>query len=177
MEEQLLELKTCIAIYQKKYTEVVNLNIGLESKLHYLTEKIRLLEEAVGERDKKLAGSNREQELAKAYNELHSKHIEILNKIANIEKQSNRLMKLDDRMHDLEGQSAHIATITKDLISMKNEITEKLVPPKPRSKQKKVTTPKQEDNISPTIFSEVKVIEKEEIVQEEATVSEDGGLF
>jgi small-conductance mechanosensitive channel len=175
MEEQLLELKTCIAIYQKKYTEVVNLNIGLESKLHYLTEKIRLLEEAIVERDKKLAGSNREQELTKAYDELHSKHVEILNKISSIEKQSSRLMKLDDRMHDLEGQSAHIVNVTKDLVQMKEEIKEKLVPPVPtqkprsRSKQKKITTPKYEAPVS--------IVSKITETSEEATVAEDGGEF
>ena len=172
MEEQLLELKTCIAIYQKKYTEVVNLNIGLESKLHYLTEKIKLLEEAIVERDKKLAGNNREQELVKAYDELHSKHVEILNKISSIERQSSRLMKLDDRMHDLEGQSAHIVTITKDLVSMKEEIKEKLAPPKPttkpKTKPKKVTTPKYDN----TPYEPVS-----EVVSEEATVAEDGGEF
>ena len=61
MEDQLLELKTCIAVYQKKYTEVVNLNIGLESKLHYLSEKIASLEKEIEEKNVKLFGNERKR--------------------------------------------------------------------------------------------------------------------
>lgn len=149
MEEQLLELKTCIAVYQKKYTEVVNLNIGLESKLHYLSEKIVLLEKEIEEKNVKLFGNEREKELIHSQENMNSRHIEILNKISSIEKQSARLMKLDERMHDLEGQSASMINVSKDLIKMKEEIQDKISSPvqKKRTSKKKVIDPKHEESI------------------------------
>jgi|DEB0MinimDraft_10_1074344.scaffolds.fasta_scaffold00165_11 chromosome segregation ATPase len=149
MEDQLLELKTCIAVYQKKYAEIVNLNIGLESKLHYLSEKIATLEKELEEKNVKLFGNDREKELIRSQENMNSRHVEILNKISSIEKQSARLMKLDERMHDLEGQSASMVNASKDLIEMKEEIKNKISTPVPKKRvsKKKDITPNYEESV------------------------------
>ena len=149
MEDQLLELKTCIAVYQKKYAEIVNLNIGLESKLHYLSEKITSLEKEIEEKNIKLYGNEREKELILSQENMNSRHIEILNKISSIEKQSARLMRLDERMHDLEGQSTSMVNVSKDLIEMKEEIKNKISTPVPKKRvsKKKVITPDYEESV------------------------------
>lgn len=149
MEDQLLELKTCIAVYQKKYAEIVNLNIGLESKLHYLSEKIATLEKELEEKNVKLFGNEREKELIRSQENMNSRHVEILNKISSIEKQSARLMKLDERMHDLEGQSASMVNASKDLIEMKEEIKNKISTPVPKKRvsKKKDITPNYEESV------------------------------
>jgi len=148
MEDQLLELKTCIAVYQKKYAEIVNLNIGLESKLHYLSEKIATLEKELEEKNVKLFGNEREKELIRSQENMNSRHVEILNKISSIEKQSARLMRLDERMHDLEGQSASMVNVSKDLIEMKEEIKNRISTPVPKKRvsKKKVITPDYEES-------------------------------
>ena len=64
-----------------------------------------------------------------------SRHIEILNKISSIEKQSARLMRLDERMHDLEGQSANIVNVSQDLIKMKEEIQDNISSPVQKREQ------------------------------------------
>jgi len=149
MEDQLLELKTCIAVYQKKYAEIVNLNIGLESKLHYLSEKIATLEKELEEKNVKLFGNEREKELIRSQENMNSRHVEILNKISSIEKQSARLMRLDERMHDLEGQSASMVNASKNLIEMKEEIKNKISTPVPKKRvsKKKVITPDYEESV------------------------------
>jgi len=149
MEDQLLELKTCIAVYQKKYAEIVNLNIGLESKLHYLSEKIATLEKELEEKNVKLFGNEREKELIRSQENMNSRHVEILNKISSIEKQSARLMRLDERMHDLEGQSASMVNASKDLIEMKEEIKNKISTPVPKKRvsKKKDITPNYEESV------------------------------
>jgi len=149
MEDQLLELKTCIAVYQKKYAEIVNLNIGLESKLHYLSEKIATLEKELEEKNVKLFGNDREKELIRSQENMNSRHVEILNKISSIEKQSARLMRLDERMHDLEGQSASMVNASKDLIEMKEEIKNKISTPVPKKRvsKKKDITPNYEESV------------------------------
>jgi chromosome segregation ATPase len=149
MEDQLLELKTCIAVYQKKYAEIVNLNIGLESKLHYLSEKIATLEKELEEKNVKLFGNEREKELIRSQENMNSRHVEILNKISSIEKQSARLMRLDERMHDLEGQSASMVNASKDLIEMKEEIKNKIYTPVPKKRvsKKKDITPNYEESV------------------------------
>ena len=149
MEDQLLELKTCIAVYQKKYAEIVNLNIGLESKLHYLSEKIATLEKELEEKNVKLFGNDREKELIRSQENMNSRHVEILNKISSIEKQSARLMRLDERMHDLEGQSASMVNASKDLIEMKEEIKNKIYTPVPKKRvsKKKDITPNYEESV------------------------------
>ena len=41
-------------------------------------------------------------------------------------------MRLDERMHDLEGQSANMVNASKDLIEMKEEIKNKIYTPVPK---------------------------------------------
>lgn len=168
MEDQLLELKTCIAVYQKKYAEIVNLNIGLESKLHYLSEKIATLEKELEEKNVKLFGNEREKELIRSQENMNSRHVEILNKISSIEKQSARLMRLDERMHDLEGQSASMVNASKDLIEMKEEIKNKIYTPVPKKRvsKKKDITPNYEESV---------VLDS--TIMEETMLSKDCGEF
>ena len=168
MEDQLLELKTCIAVYQKKYAEIVNLNIGLESKLHYLSEKIATLEKELEEKNVKLFGNDREKELIRSQENMNSRHVEILNKISSIEKQSARLMRLDERMHDLEGQSASMVNASKDLIEMKEEIKNKIYTPVPKKRvsKKKDITPNYEESVI-----------LESTITEEPMLSKDCGEF
>jgi len=168
MEDQLLELKTCIAVYQKKYAEIVNLNIGLESKLHYLSEKIATLEKELEEKNVKLFGNDREKELIRSQENMNSRHVEILNKISSIEKQSARLMKLDERMHDLEGQSASMVNASKDLIEMKEEIKNKISTPVPKKRVSKKT------DITPN-YEESVVLDSN--ITEETMLSKDCGEF
>ena len=168
MEDQLLELKTCIAVYQKKYAEIVNLNIGLESKLHYLSEKIATLEKELEEKNVKLFGNEREKELIRSQENMNSRHVEILNKISSIEKQSARLMRLDERMHDLEGQSASMVNASKNLIEMKEEIKNKISTPVPKKRvsKKKDITPNYEESVI-----------LESTITEEPMLSKDCGEF
>ena len=168
MEDQLLELKTCIAVYQKKYAEIVNLNIGLESKLHYLSEKIATLEKELEEKNVKLFGNDREKELIRSQENMNSRHVEILNKISSIEKQSARLMRLDERMHDLEGQSASMVNASKDLIEMKEEIKNKISTPVPKKRvsKKKDITPDYEESVI-----------LDSTIMEETMLSKDCGEF
>ena len=168
MEDQLLELKTCIAVYQKKYAEIVNLNIGLESKLHYLSEKIATLEKELEEKNVKLFGNDREKELIRSQENMNSRHVEILNKISSIEKQSARLMRLDERMHDLEGQSASMVNASKDLIEMKEEIKNKISTPVPKKRVSKKT------DITPN-YEESVVLDSN--ITEETMLSKDCGEF
>lgn len=164
MEDQLLELKTCIAVYQKKYAEIVNLNIGLESKLHYLSEKIATLEKELEEKNVKLFGNEREKELIRSQENMNSRHVEILNKISSIEKQSARLMRLDERMHDLEGQSASMVNASKDLIEMKEEIKNKISTPGPKkrvSKKKDITPNYEESVILDSTITEETILSKD----------------
>lgn len=168
MEDQLLELKTCIAVYQKKYAEIVNLNIGLESKLHYLSEKIATLEKELEEKNVKLFGNEREKELIRSQENMNSRHVEILNKISSIEKQSARLMRLDERMHDLEGQSASMVNVSKDLIEMKEEIKNKISTPVPKKRVSKKT------DITPN-YEESVVLDSN--ITEETMLSKDCGEF
>jgi chromosome segregation ATPase len=164
MEDQLLELKTCIAVYQKKYAEIVNLNIGLESKLHYLSEKIATLEKELEEKNVKLFGNEREKELIRSQENMNSRHVEILNKISSIEKQSARLMRLDERMHDLEGQSASMVNASKDLIEMKEEIKNKIYTPVPKkrvSKKKDITPNYEESVILDSTITEETILSKD----------------
>ena len=168
MEDQLLELKTCIAVYQKKYAEIVNLNIGLESKLHYLSEKIATLEKELEEKNVKLFGNEREKELIRSQENMYSRHVEILNKISSIEKQSARLMRLDERMHDLEGQSASMVNASKDLIEMKEEIKNKISTPVPKKRVSKKT------DITPN-YEESVVLDSN--ITEETMLSKDCGEF
>jgi len=168
MEDQLLELKTCIAVYQKKYAEIVNLNIGLESKLHYLSEKIATLEKELEEKNVKLFGNEREKELIRSQENMNSRHVEILNKISSIEKQSARLMRLDERMHDLEGQSASMVNASKDLIEMKEEIKNKISTPVPKKRVSKKT------DITPN-YEESVVLDSN--ITEETMLSKDCGEF
>ena len=168
MEDQLLELKTCIAVYQKKYAEIVNLNIGLESKLHYLSEKIATLEKELEEKNVKLFGNEREKELIRSQENMNSRHVEILNKISSIEKQSARLMRLDERMHDLEGQSASMVNVSKDLIEMKEEIKNRISTPVPKKRVSKKT------DITPN-YEESVVLDSN--ITEETMLSKDCGEF
>ena len=44
-------------------------------------------------------------------------------------------MRLDERMHDLEGQSANIVNVSKDLIKMKEEIQDNISSPVQKREQ------------------------------------------
>jgi predicted nuclease with TOPRIM domain len=160
MEDQILELKTCIAIYQKKYSEIINLNIGLESKLHYLSEKLKVMETTIAQKDAKL--------------EYLSNYEELFNKISNVESGTNKLMLLDERMKDLEGQSSHAMTVATSLSKMKDDIVNAIDGPKTKkrpAKPKKVVAKKVVAN------KPIKVEEEPPKPPEESSVSEDAGFF
>ena len=165
MEDQILELKTCVAVYQKKYSEVVNLNIGLESKLHYLSEKMKVMENTLAQKDAKL-------EYMGKYEEFYSQHKEVLNKLSSIESGTNRLMILDERMRDLEGQSNHTMTVISDLSNMKDEVVDAIGGPKTRKRPSK---PKKVVSNKPKV--EVKVEKPIDDLPEESSISDDGGFF
>jgi uncharacterized coiled-coil protein SlyX len=165
MEDQILELKTCVAVYQKKYSEVVNLNIGLESKLHYLSEKLKVMENTLTQKDAKLENMSK-------YEEFYSQHKEVLNKLSSIESGTNRLMILDERMKDLEGQSSHAMTVISDLSIMKDEVVDAISGPKPK---KRISKSKSVDNNKPKV--EIKVEPIIDNSPEESTITDDGGFF
>jgi hypothetical protein len=183
MENEILELKTCIAVYQKKYTEVVNLNVGLESKLMYFSERIKELERVIDEQRSKLEGTNVEKILIQAQQDVASKHTDISQKVINIENRISHLMKLDERMHDLEGGMSCMTSAAEELIKVKDKIVSPVVEipkseptkttTKSKAKQKTINTPK----FDATIYGEVAVGTGEIVISEEATVAEDGGEF
>ena len=151
MEDEILELKTCIAIYQRKYSEIVNLNIGLESKLHYLSEKLKVMENTIAQKDAKL--------------EYLGNYEELLIKISNIENGTNKLMLLDERMRDLEGQSSHAMTVATSLSKMRDDVVNAIDGPKTKKRPAK-----------PKKVSVNKPIKIEE-PPEESSISEDAGFF
>lgn len=167
MEDQILELKTCVAVYQKKYSEVVNLNIGLESKLHYLSEKLKVMENTLAQKDAKL-------EYMSKYEEFYSQHKEVLNKLSSIERGTNRLMILDERMKDLEGQSNHNMTVISNLSSMKDEVVDAINSSKTR---KHTSKPKMVVSNKPKPKVEVKVEQPIDDLPEESSITDDGGFF
>jgi len=186
MENEIIEYKTCIAVYQKKYSEIVNLNIGLESKLMFFSEKIKELEKIIENQQAKLEGTSVEKIIIQNHQDVISKHIDVTQKVINIENRISYLMKLDERMCDLEGAITHMRDAAEDLIKIK----EKIVPPLlPQSTEEKIALPKSNGGKKkkPIVTSHEKIMDVKtpkdlefftvKIDAEDSTIAEDGGEF
>lgn len=185
MEDEILELKTCIAVYQKKYSEIANLNIGLESKLMFFSEKIKELEKIITDQQARLEGTSVEKILIQSHQDVISKHTDVTQKVINIENRISHLMKLDERMHDLEGGMNCMRDAAEELIKVK----EKIIPPPPLQVEEKIVLPKSNSRKKKKLnldlsekITDVEIPKDLEFFTlkfdaEDSTIAEDGGEF